>query len=439
MSTRPRFAVAALLAAAIALAAIGVDGRAAPTGGRLSIVVADATNVVPGARIRLGGTPVGEVASITAVERGRAARLVLRLDGAAWPVRRGTRLLLRWGGTANYGDRYLRLVPGPAGGPAYRDGDELPRAALATPVEFDQLLGTFDPALRRDLRRAIDHAGPALRRARRPLAGSLRRAPEALDAATGVLGDLAADQRALDLLLRTGARTLAAVDRARPGVREVLGGLGTTLSATGSRSRELERTIERLPATLGGLRRTLATADPTLTEAGTLARRLRPGVAELRRIATPLNRVLATVVDVAPDLQETLATAGDATKDLDPLLERVRTVAPQLTSIGRQATTELTCLRPYTPDVVAFFSNWGDFLSNDDGRDAFVRADVQLLLPAPTNLQSNTSGEAAKLFPGLRYAFPQPPGYNAGQPWFQPACGVGPDSVDPSKDREARR
>ncbi|MEA2273229.1 MAG: hypothetical protein QOI98_1937, partial [Solirubrobacteraceae bacterium] len=36
----------------------------------------------------------------------------------------------------------------------------------------------------------------------------------------------------------------------------------------------------------------------------------------------------------------------------------------------------------------------------------------------------------------LKYAMPRPPGLNAGQPWFQPQCGAGPDSLDPSKDPE---
>jgi hypothetical protein len=48
------------------------------------------------------------------------------------------------------------------------------------------------------------------------------------------------------------------------------------------------------------------------------------------------------------------------------------------------------------------------------------------------------SGTAAKLFPGLDYAFPRPPGYSAGQPWFLPKCGVTTDALDPSKDPESR-
>jgi hypothetical protein len=165
---------------------------------------------------------------------------------------------------------------------------------------------------------------------------------------------------------------------------------------------------------------------------------LAPGVRQVRKLASPLNSVLGTVVRVAPDATATLATARDATPALNPLLAKATRLMPQLGSIGRQSVAQLKCIRPYTPDIVAFFTNWGDFLSPTDGKDKYIRANVQMLTPAPYNAITGDSEDIAKTFPGLRYAFPRPPGYNAGQPWFLPECGAGPDALDPSKDPEAR-
>jgi hypothetical protein len=48
-----------------------------------------------------------------------------------------------------------------------------------------------------------------------------------------------------------------------------------------------------------------------------------------------------------------------------------------------------------------------------------------------------SSKQAVDLHGGaLHYAMPRPPGLNAGQPWFQPQCGAGPDALDPAKDPE---
>jgi hypothetical protein len=78
-------------------------------------------------------------------------------------------------------------------------------------------------------------------------------------------------------------------------------------------------------------------------------------------------------------------------------------------------------------------------MSGVDRKDHVLRATVQNFLPAAFNSVPYTAGEAKKLFPGLEYGFPRPPGELAGQSWFQPQCGVGPDTVDPSKDRESAR
>jgi hypothetical protein len=148
--------------------------------------------------------------------------------------------------------------------------------------------------------------------------------------------------------------------------------------------------------------------------------------------------VLGTLVQVGPDARDTLATARRATPALNPLLRKATAQLPQVESIGRQAAEQLSCLRPYSPEIASFFSNWGDFASGTDGRDKFFRANVLVPTPVATNVSPYNSAEALKLFPGTVYGFPRPPGQAAGQPWFQPQCGVGPDTLDATKDGETR-
>jgi ABC-type transporter Mla subunit MlaD len=279
--------------------------------------------------------------------------------------------------------------------------------------------------------------GDAFDAARAPLASALTKSPPALVQANGVIGDLHANTHALDTLVRSTSSVVAAVHAANPDLRSLLSSAATTFDATAAEAQSLQDTLAQAPVTLVSARRALAHADTTLAHAGTLAQRLAPGVVEVRRLAPPLNHVLGTVIDVGPDAKVTLATARRATPSLNPLLDRVRALSPTIGSIGSQAVHELKCIRPYTPDIVAFFTNWGDFLSPTDGRDKYIRATVQQLVPAPVNATSQTSADIAKAFPGLRYAFPRPPGYDAGQSWFLPQCGAGTDSLDPSKDPEA--
>ena len=77
-------------------------------------------------------------------------------------------------------------------------------------------------------------------------------------------------------------------------------------------------------------------------------------------------------------------------------------------------------------------------MSPVDNQDHLIRAQIQSFLPANNNSTLYTPEYAVTHFPGITYGFPRPPGELAGQPWFQPQCGVTQASLDPSKDREAQ-
>ena len=211
-----------------------------------------------------------------------------------------------------------------------------------------------------------------------------------------------------------------------------------TLGALASQTAAIGRTLDATPAALADVRGTLGRAERTLGLAQSVTQRLAPGVREVRRIAAPLNRTLATLQRVGPDARATLATTRRAAPDISALLGKVTGDAPRLRSIGEQAQTALRCIRPYTPEIIAFVTNWAGFQANDDGRDHYLRAQVQQFLPTLVNAMPTTSAEAKKLFPGLDYGFPRPPGTGADQPWYQPDCRATEQSFDPNFDPEAR-
>jgi phospholipid/cholesterol/gamma-HCH transport system substrate-binding protein len=429
-------AIALLVAATVAVAVI-VAGRGSD-GHRVFVTVREATDVISGQDVRSAGENVGSIASVEPVDRGRAVRLTLELGDRAWPLPQGTRFALRWGGTISYSNRFVALTRPAHPRAMLRDGATIPAADFATPVEVDQLVGTFTRPVRRGVKAFLRRGGVTFATARPQLRRALDAAPPAVRQADLVLRDLDSDQRSLDALVRSSARVTAAVRSADPGLGALVSGAATTFDAAAGQAVALKATLSRSPQTFAAARSTLARAGHTLTAAAQLTDRLAPGVVALRRIAHPLDDVLSTVVDVGPDVRTTLAVAGRSTSDLDPLLAKATALSPQIGSVAHRSVTQLRCIRPYTPDIISFFTNWGDFLSATDGKDKYLRASVESFMPGGHNAQTGDSAQAARQYPGLRYAFPRPPGYNAGQPWFLPECGAGRDALDPSKDPEAR-
>lgn len=436
-----RLVVGALLSALGAAAVVagfgfGSDGD---DDRRLVVVVPQATNVIEGQQIRLRGVPVGRVSGIDPVDRGRAARLELTFsDRRAWPVPRGARMTLRWGGTVSFANRYIALdLPSQVRG-TYASGARFPAGDFAVPVEFDALLRTFDARTRAGLSDMLQQAGAAVDRSTRSLRGVLDVAPPALEQASAVVRTLQDQRAALRTIVRSGSQVLAAVNASTPDVRALLTGTAATFDAVADEARALQDGLSIAPGVFANVRDTLRRADPTLEAVGRLADRLAPGVTQVRRTAAPLRDTLRTVRSVGPDARDTLATLRRASPELRALLAKTRTLSPTLGRIGRQAVDNLECIRPYTPDIISFFTNWGDFFSVADGKDKIIRAQVQAFLPGITNAMPYDAAAAKKLFPALEYGLPRPPGTNAGQPWFLPQCGAGPEALDPTKDPESR-
>jgi hypothetical protein len=165
--------------------------------------------------------------------------------------------------------------------------------------------------------------------------------------------------------------------------------------------------------------------------------RVSPGVQRVIVLAPNLDRLLRTVVQVGPSADQTLMSLHAAVPDLYPLLSKARSLMPQFAQIGRLGATELNCIRPYAPEAAGLASTWDGFIQYSDGHDKYARVSGGIY-PYPLSEMPLTDAEVVRLFPALHYVFPAPPGEVAGQPWFNAACGVGPDSLDAAEDPEAK-
>lgn len=407
-------------------------------GHRLTATVGEATNLLEGQELKAGGGKIGVIDELVAIDEGRKARITLSVEDRAWPLREGTTFSVRFGGTASFYNRHILVKPGPADAPALPEGGTIPAKDFNVPVEVDQLLGAFNPGVRRDVKSFINRSGRSFGLSRAPFARVLDDAPGAVQQGAAVMADVTDDRGTLDAVLRRTDRVVDAVRRADPDLSSLLTGAAQTFDAIGDEQRNLGTTLDRMPAMLSQAQSTLRHADSTLVDVGSLARRIAPGVRELRATAQPLDRVLGAVQDIAPEARGTLRTVRRSAPAIDRLLDHATLLSPQLESIGDQSVDNLQCIRPWTPEIMGLLTTWADFMSWSDGKDKYLRAALQSFLPANYNDVPYSPADASKAFSGLRYGFPRPPGYNAGQPWLQPQCGAGADALDPSKDQEAR-
>jgi phospholipid/cholesterol/gamma-HCH transport system substrate-binding protein len=150
----------------------------------------------------------------------------------------------------------------------------------------------------------------------------------------------------------------------------------------------------------------------------------KPAFAELRQVAPLAVGTVETGSAAAPSITRFLASARPFMTQLSPVLKRS---APML-----------GCIRPYAPELAGFASTWSSFSQNQDAASHYARVHV-VFGPTNANGAPLSDQQMLTLTPGLTYAFPRVPGLNSGQPWFIPACGYTPASLNPALDPEAHK
>ena len=422
--------VAVLLVGGLAIALFAGGGG----GHTVRAAFDSAVQIVPGQEVRVAGRKVGEVGSVEEVD-GQAVLELDVEDDEVWPLRRGTTARLRWGSNTGYALRYVELHPGPPSAPPLPDRGLLTRADTVTPVELDEIYRIFRGRTREDLGELVGELGETFGGRGRPLEQALRNAPEGLDQTTEVLRELGADPAALRMLAVAGDRTASALAVRDRDLRDLIDQAAGTFDELAEHATAQRESLDRLPDTLRTGGDTLARLDVSLVGLDALVHDLGPGARALRTLAPRARGALAELREVAPIAAATLRRGTRAAPPLARLLRTGTPFLPRLASVLDQSEPALDCVRPYGPEIAGLLSTWIGFGRNYDAQGHYARAFLQAS-PVPPGTADNSEQAVAARTGRLFYAMPRPPGLNAGQTWFQPQCGAGPEALDPSKDPE---
>lgn len=430
-STSPRRWVAiALVALAILATLVVLESR----GSRhlVRAVFVAALQVRPGQQVRVAGRTVGSVQSV-ALSDG-AALVTLGIDGSQWPLHAGTTATLRFGSAGAYASRYVQLMPGSARAPALAQDALLPESDTVTPVEFDQIYSTFGPATRRNLGTIITRGAQTLSGHGGDISRDLSLGAPATQRIAGLMSDLGLDPPALGTLVTAGASTASALRDTGPRLEGLVSNAAQTFAVLADNAAALSATIKRLPTTLAGAQRTLSHLDRSLGPLGTLVADIAPGAAALVRTAPLLTSTLQTLERVGPLAQSALATGIQQLPVLGRFLDAARPFVPGVAQALAKLAPMVGCIRPYGPEIGGWLETWQGGAIDYIGH--YGRVNV-LQTPVPPGTTQDSAQAIADSYGTLKYAYPRPPGLNAGQPWFQPQCGAGPSALNPADDPEA--
>jgi phospholipid/cholesterol/gamma-HCH transport system substrate-binding protein len=374
--TIARGAVLGALLVVVAVVAIIVLGSGG--GEQYKLIFQNAGQLVKGDDVQIGGRRIGNVDDILLTDNNEA-EIRITVDKAFAPLHTGTTATIRLTSLSGVANRYIALTPGPNNKPALRSGAVLGVEQTTSVVDLDQLFNTFDAKTRKGLQQvlqgsAVQYAGKGAQ-----VNESAKYFNPLLSTTDQVVKELALDQSTLERALVAGASVTGAVAEKSDQLTSLVGNLNTVMGAVANENGSLSQALGVLPDTLRegsstfvDLRSTLDDLDPLLQASGVAAKDLPRFFRELRPL---LNAATPTFESFSA-----LVKQPGADNDLTDILRGL----PRLQQIGsptfqraiqamQQGQPVIDFLRPYSPDLVGWFRDFGQAAANYDANGHYAR------------------------------------------------------------------
>jgi virulence factor Mce-like protein len=382
----------------------------------VKVDVANASELVKNADVRVGGARVGQVLTITPEPRGTDgtwpapfARLGIALDTSLKPLPYDTRYQVRLASVL--GGKYLEIIPGQdrntSSTPALQDGGtfHLTNAAGQVQhnipfVDLDTAFNTFGPKTQKGLRNALGELGDAVAGRGTQFNGAIYGFHQLIGPLDNLLRLFAARSTNLTGFVSGLAATTGALAPVAPTISALLAHGATTFAALDTPA--LGTTIDQLPSTEAIGTTVLTNSIPVLADAASITQALKPSAALLPTASNRLDEILTSATPAfkrVPQLASMLQTALAAVDSLarDPASTQTFKVlgSSDLATFGSSAFIGLgAILRTIAPAQFAcnvaglWVRNFDSALSEGDPTAGWLRfaplIDLSEMLPAST-------------------------------------------------------
>jgi phospholipid/cholesterol/gamma-HCH transport system substrate-binding protein len=348
------------------------------TGHEYTFVFQNAGQLVRGNEVRIAGRPIGKVNAIGLTKDNRAA-IKVTVEEPYAPLSKGTTAAIRAGSLSGQANKYIALSLGPDNAPKYEDNATLGTDRTTTIVDLDTLFATLEPETREGLKNVIKGSSVQYGNDGDKANESLKYFNPVVKSFADLSAEITKDQQAFaDAIVNTAKVTSALAERGD----DLTGLVDNTASAMGAiaeQSGALDQALRDLPAALRGGNTTLASLRAGLDDLDQLTDATRPVAPKLE----PFFRELRPLVrDAEPTIKNLrlLVTRPGPGNDLTDLFN----TQPRLTKISgpalnntseslRKSTPVLTFLRPYAPDLIGWFRDFGQTTANYDANGHFAR------------------------------------------------------------------
>ena len=191
--------------------------------------------------------------------------------------------------------------------------------------------------------------------------------------------EVAFDQTTLERAIVAGASVTGAIAQRAPQLTSLVSNLNTTMGAIASQNASLSQALGVLPDTLRQGNSTFVDLRSTLDDLDPLLQASKPAAAVLPRFfgqLTPLLNAATPNFQLLSKLVHQPGSFNDATDAVQHLPQLLKVGGPALSSsitAMRAGQPVIDFLRPYSPDLVGWFRDFGQSAANYDANGHYAR------------------------------------------------------------------
>ena len=375
----------------------------------------NASQLVNGNEVIIGGAPVGLVKEIELGDSGEAL-VTFSVDDEFAPLPRGAIATIRQNSLSSVAGRqvHLELPPSGASDAEIPDGGTLSQQETVSAVDLDEVFNTLDTKTVKDFKRVIKGFRDSYEGVSEQASEGFRYSNPFLSTSRQVFSELTRDTRAFESLIVDTAKLSGLLAERRDDVSALVGNANAALGAIGNQRAALSEAINLLPGfmrqantTFVNLRAALTDLTPLVDASKPVADRLRPFFAEFRAAAAdavPTIRDLSGIVrrpGKSNDLVELTrsqiplarAAVGSGAPECgsDPETDFASAADDDFTqgALGESTCAfqnqlpALSAFRAYVPELVGWFDGFANS-GNEDASGGFGNIAVTLNAFSPS-------------------------------------------------------
>ena len=328
--------------------------------------------------VQVAGRRIGSVRSIELTDDNLAA-VKIQVEEPYAPLREGTSAVVRLTSLSGIANRYVALTLAPDTNKKLDDGAQLDLSRTTSVVDLDQLFNALDEKTRGNLQGVIEGFATQYKGRSAEIGQSAKYFNPLLSTSRVLAGQITEDEGALTRFLVNSSRAVTAVAERRDDLSGLVTNANATAGAIAAEQAALSRALELLPTTLRRANTTFVNLRATLDDLDVLVAESKPATKDLAPFLRELRPLVRDARPTVRDLSTLLHRNGpnndlvDATRKM-PALQRAASPAFTQGRLALQrAQPVLEFIRPYTPDLVGWFRDFGQGAASYDANGHYAR------------------------------------------------------------------